>query len=131
MTAHGGHVRDQFALVVGGLADPGADDQARGGLHAGLGVVGLLKAVLGFHNPAVGVGEVDLVGGLRGRIGGLRRTTSWRFACGRGRGAAGELGLVLGLLGLEAGVGAPLHLGLGALELRLALVAALHFGGNA
>ncbi len=42
MTAHGGHVGEQFAFVVGGLADARADDQARGGLHAGLGVVGLL-----------------------------------------------------------------------------------------
>jgi hypothetical protein len=30
------------------LADARADDQTRGGLHAGLGMVGLLEAVLGF-----------------------------------------------------------------------------------
>ena len=47
-----------------------------------------------------------------------------------GRGAAGELGFVLGLFGLKAGVGAGLHLGLGALELGFALLPALDFGGD-
>ncbi len=37
---------------------------------------------------------------------------------------------MLGLLGLKAGVGARLHLGLRTRELRFALLAALHFGGN-
>ena len=37
---------------------------------------------------------------------------------------------MLGLFGLKAGVGARLHFGHRALELRFALLAALHFGGN-
>jgi hypothetical protein len=36
-----------------------ANDQAQGGLDAGLGAGGFL-GVLGFHDPTLGVGEVDL-----------------------------------------------------------------------
>ena len=52
MTLNGGHVREQFAFVVGRLAVARADDQTRGALHAAPGVVGRLDAILGFYNPA-------------------------------------------------------------------------------
>lgn len=120
----------ELLFVVGRLADAGAEDQARVGVHPGLRVVALLEAVLGRHDAALLVGEVDLVllaGPGRGRLG---RTAARLLALGLARLAAGELFGMLGLLGHEAGVGAGLDLDLGPGQLRFALRPALDFVGD-
>lgn len=72
MFAHRRERGDELLLVVGRLGDARPDDQARVGFHAGLRVVALLEAVLGLHDAALGVGEVDLVLLLRRAIRRLR-----------------------------------------------------------
>lgn len=51
----------ELLFVVGSIGDVAADDQGAFDFHCGLGVVALLEASAGFHDPAFGIGEVVLI----------------------------------------------------------------------
>src|SRR6266478_4936365 len=60
------HAGSQFLFVVGRLAHTLSNDQAAVHLHGRLRVVALFKmlAAARFHDPALWIGEVILIGGL-------------------------------------------------------------------
>ena len=97
----------ELLLVVGGVADVLADDEAALDHDGGLRVVALLKAAAAHgHDAAFRVGEVVLLL-RRGRLGGRLRFFAARLFSLRPRGVArGEFALVFGALDLRTGVGA-------------------------
>ena len=98
----------ELLFVVGRLADTGSGDQAKGGLHPGLRVVGLLDAVLGRHDAAFLVAEVLSGPFGRDRARAARAGGPGAFSLSPEALGGGTLFKVIGLFGHEAGVGSCL-----------------------
>jgi hypothetical protein len=90
----------------------------------------LLEAVLGWHDAAFGVGEVDLVCGFGRCAGGLGLTAAGLFSVFAHGFAFGDFGLVFGGFGSDARLGSEFHFGTGLAQRGHALVATLKFLGN-
>ena len=125
------HHRRELPLVVGLVADVLPDDEHRGDIHGGLGVVTLFEAAAVFHDPAFGVGEVVLILGPRPflwRLGGFAaELPAGAFFLGF---AGGELCLVFRLFFQQPFLGPCFHAFHGFAELGDAVLAALDFLGN-
>ena len=95
----------ELLLVVGGVADVLADDEAALDLDGGLRVVALLKAAAAHgHDAALGVGEVVLFLRRGLPVGRLRFLATRLFSRGPRGVARGEFALVCGALDLRAGI---------------------------
>ena len=125
MFLHSLQVGGEFLLVVGRLADADSNDEARVGVDSSLGVVALLESVLGWHDAAFGVGEVDLVCGFGRRSGGLGLPSSWLFSVFAQSFAFGDFGLIFGGFGSDACLSSEFHFGPGLAQRCHALVSAL------
>src|SRR5574337_2175799 len=99
--------RLHLLLIVAGLGDILCEDQHRLGVDHGLTVVALIKAAAGYlHDARVFVGQINLIVGAWTGLRRLGRLAAGLLAGGLLLGfALGQLGLVLGLFKLVAGLG--------------------------
>src|ERR1700687_4580422 len=103
----------KLLLVDAGVSKPGAHNQQAFGVHRDLRVIGLVKAPAGHrHDARIGIGQIDLVLGPRPGLGRLGFDSAGLFAGLALALAPLPLGLVGGLLALEALLGALLDLSL-------------------
>jgi hypothetical protein len=107
----------ELVLVNAGRSQPGAHNEQAFGVHRELRVIGLVKAPAGhWHDARVGIGQIDLVGRPRPRLGRLGFDPAGLLAGMALALAPLPLGLVHGLLALEALLGPLLDLRLGGLD---------------
>lgn len=124
----GQHRRDLF-LVVARLGHMRRHDQHGFAIDQRLGVVALLEAAPGhLHDARVFVGQIDLFVRVRADLRRLRRLAAGFLATGL---ALGQLGLILGLLPLEAFPGPRFDLGLGLCDSGQTVFAPLELVGQA